>query len=243
MKTIKTTLTVILIIFVSLKAQPQEKDNLLRIQGDAFVSATPEIMVVNIPIQHKDSVYERCMEVLALKFNLLKKSLNQKYIPEKSIKSDDLNIQENFKWNQREQVPDGYIGRVNVVIEQKYTPDNLNIIINTLNNEKFNFGYNVTFSLSEEQKDSLREKVIKLALEDASIKADIITKKMNIKLSEISEVNFGGTRYNNDYLTMEEEESEVFYIVEDGERVERITLNPKMLQIQKSIVVVWKIEQ
>jgi hypothetical protein len=240
MKKTITFLLVGILLFSSMSVSSQVNENLLKIQGDAIIYAVPEVLIVNIPIQTKDSIYENCSKELINKYNQLKDALIKNNIDEKSIKSDKLSINENYSYLSHERKFDGYVGSINVTIELTYTANKLNSIINTLKNESFKFGYNLSFKLSENQKNTQLEKAIELAIRDAKNKADIIAKSINITLVGIQEINFGYTNSRNDLLIVENEM--VFSIMDDDVEME-INLNPQMISIHKSIGIIWKIEQ
>ena len=199
----KKTILLLTILFLGITLFGQKQDNLLKIKGNAVLYQVPEIMTVNIPMHVTDSLYENCSIKLTEVHKELKDALIASGIERSAIKTDDLNVGEKTKWTKEGRIPDGFLGSVSVKIEMKYSPDMLNKIINTLKNNSFNFGYNVDFRLSEEQKLQTLENVLEYAIDDAEKKAEIIAKNLNIKLSEIYEVNFGYSSGNFDILTPE----------------------------------------
>ncbi len=241
MKYMIKTIIVNVLLLLSVSVFSQVKNNQLKIQGEAVLYETPEILIVNIPIHTKDSVYEECSNRLIYTYDKLKWALSEKGIKEELIRTDRFNIQENYTWTSNQRKFDGYVGNLNVTIELEYTVKTLNTIINVLNKDSFNFGYNLNFKLSEIQKSTLLEKVIDLAIKDATNKARIIANSLNVKLSEIKEVNFGYTSTRYDLLIVEDDmELEVLDSEVGGNK---LSLNPQQLSIRKSIGVVWLIEQ
>ncbi len=218
----------------------QGNSNVLKVQGEAIFQVAPEVLVVNIPIQVKDPVYERCTKQLVANYNLLKAALVENNIEEEAIKSDNLSVNENYTWDQRERKFEGYIGNLRVSVEQEYTVEKLSSIIETLKSEEFRFGYNISFKLSEKQKSDQLEKAINLAVEDAMNKAKIIAGAANIKIGEIQEINFGYSAPTHELLTRSKE---VFYNVEDAGGKMELNLNPQLIQIQKSVGIIWEIEE
>jgi uncharacterized protein YggE len=233
-----------LVLFLGLSLFAQLQDNLLKIKGNAILYQVPEIMYVNIPIQITDSLYENCSVKLTKVHKQLKDELIANGIKKNTIKTDDLNVGEKTKWTREGRISDGFQGSVSVRIEMEYSPKMLNKIINTLKDNSFNFGYNVNFGLSEEQKLQTLENAIESAISDAERKAEIIAKKLNVKLSEIQEVNFGYSTGSFDILTPENDA--VFYDLEEEEDSEEslvMDINPKKVRIDKTINVIWKIEK
>ncbi len=238
----KNILTFIILV-LSLTCLAQSKNNVLKIKGSAILYQIPEIMYVNIPIQVSDSLYENCSFKLANIHKELKQRLIKNGIKKTNIKTDDLSVGEKTKWTREGRIPDGFQGSASMKIEMNYSQEKLSIVINTLKDEEFNFGYNVDFGLSEEQKSKTLEKSIELAIDDAEVKARIIAKKMNLKLLEIQEINFGYSAGDFDILTPEDDV--VFCIVEeeDSEETIEIDISPKKIKINKTINVIWEIER
>ncbi len=230
-----------ILILAAATVSAQEKSNVINVQGEAIFKVTPKIFVVNIPIQIKDSVYENCTKRLVEKYNLLKDALIKNKINEESIQSDNLSVNENYIWDQREQKFDGYIGNIQVTVEQEYTVEKLSAVIETLKDEEFKFGYHISFKLSEKQKAEQLEKAINMAVEDANNKAKMIAKAMNIKLGEIRNINFNSSGGSHDILTMED--SEVMFSAARSEAKLELNLNPQLIEIQKRIGIVWEILQ
>lgn len=237
----KTRILLILIICISLNAFPQINDNLLKVQGKSIIYETPELMVANITISSKDSIYAQCSERLIKNYNQIEKEFVKNGISNKKLKSGGLNINENYSWTGRERKMDGYLGNIMITLELTYSAKSLNTVIKTLKGNKFPVSYNLSFKLSNKQKEDLLKKAIELAIEDAKKKATYISQSMNIKLSEIKDINYGYTSYQSDLLTSN---TELFFMVDDEAELEQdITLNPEKLEIKKTIGIIWSIEQ
>ena len=239
----KKSLLIITILVLSITCFAQLKDNVLKIKGNAILHQVPEIMYVNIPIGVSDSLYENCSIKLSKIHKILEGRLVKNGIKESNIKTDNLSVGEKIKWTKEGRVQDGYQGSVSMKLEMRYSLKKLSIVINTLKDKEFNFGYDISFGLSEEQKSKTLEKSIELAIDDAKMKAQIIAKKMDIKLLEIKEINFGYSSENFDILTLEDEA--VFCVMGEEEADEEISINisPEKIKIAKSINVIWKIEK
>jgi uncharacterized protein YggE len=239
----KKSILILVVLISGLQCFGQLKDNLLKIKGNAILYQIPEIMYVNIPIELTDSIYENCSIKLAKIHADLKHHLVKNGIKKKDLKTDNLSIGKKTKFTKNGRIPDGFQGSISVKIEMKYSQTDLNKIINVLKNENFDFGYKVGFGLSEEQKSQTLRKSIELAIDDAEIKAQIIGSKMQLKLLEIKEINFGYSGGNFDVLTPESEISSVEYEEEVSSKELEIDINPKKIRITKSVNVIWRIEK
>lgn len=239
--TLLTLLTAFL-LFASFGAGSQESRQVLKVQGEALFEVEPEIMVVQIPIQIKDENYENCTKQLVDTYNRLKDALVENQIEEDAIRSSNLNVRENFRWEQNEQKFAGYIGSISVTVEQDYNMKNLSTIINVLKDEAFRFGYNVGFKLSEKQKAEQLEKAINMAVEDAQNKAKIIAGAMNVELTEIEEINFDAYASRITPITRSDSKLSLMNSMQADSGIS-LDVNPQLVPIMKSIEIIWKIKQ
>ena len=236
----KNRIVIALISLLGMNAFCQTDNNEIKVQGKAIIYETPELMVVNISVSAKDSIYSVCSDKLVANYNLMEKAFMNNGISKKDLKSDGLNINESYSWSGREREKDGYSGKISVVLELPYNSESLNIVMNTLKGNEFPVSYNLVFKLSRDQKEKLLQKSIELAIEDAKLKAKHIAISLNVTLGEIKDVNFGYTSYQNDLLTSE---TDVFYVLDEEEQVEQaLNLNPQKMEIKKTLGIIWKIK-
>ncbi len=232
----KILISLSLLLF-ALTSMGQIEGNFLKVEGKALVYATPEMMEINIPVEVKTADYEACSKKLTDVFQKLVSELTANGIEKEQIKTHRLKIEENTKWIKNERVHDGYIASLNVSIQQKYTPNNINIIINTLMKNQFKFGYRVDFYLSEKQKSDLLKQTIENAIKDAKNKAKIIAKNLDLRLLKVKEINFG----KNNFFSANDDEiipvTRQFTTGSSG----KLNLNPKQISIAKTIYIIWKI--
>lgn len=228
-----------ILVFGCLNSFSQLSSNELKVQGESHFSVTPEEMIVHIDVNTKDSIYSICSEELLKRYNLLIEILTTGGIEKEFIKTRDFKIKENYDWEKGVRIPRGFIGSINVILTSKYSPEKLNSIIGTLKNNDKEFTYSVSFQLSEKQKNELLEKSIKFALEDATLKAKLISESLNLKLVGVKEINFGYTPPREDYFAS----GDIFesYFLED-KMSDGIVLNPQKIEIRKSIGIIWEVK-
>ncbi|MCF8222957.1 MAG: SIMPL domain-containing protein [Bacteroidales bacterium] len=237
----KPKLLLLPFVLLSLNSFCQTNDNLISIQGNAIICEIPELFVTNISISSQDSLYSKCSDLLIENYNQIEMAFEKNGIPKKELKSGGINISESYSWTGRERKMNGYQGNISVILELPYNKQTLNTVINTLKNNEFPVSYNLSFKLSNSQKETLLKKAIELAIENAEKKANYIAESMGFKLSKIKDINFGYTSYKNDILT---DDTNVFSMIEEEEVMEQdISLNPQKLEIKKTIGVVWIIEE
>ncbi len=237
---IKKALSVLIIFIISMNLKAQTNNNVLKVQGLAEVKAVPAVMIINIPLQAKDPDYEKCTNKLTSVFNDLTAALVKTGINKNFIKSGQLNITEDYKYMDRDRVLIGYIGNINLEIEMENNPKNLQKVMKTLNDERFKFGYNVGFKLSEIQKDSLRAEAITAAVIDAKQKAKTLAEALEVRLGKIHVINFEYEDGGDHPLMMEKN---MRYAMTSNSGGEAIELNPKEISITKTVGVIWLLDQ
>src|SRR5690554_4794694 len=236
-KKITTTLLLILSIMT---VSAQSPESVIKVRGEAIVRAVPEVLNIRIPLQTKAKTYEECTNLLTSTFNDLNAALVKSGIDKKRIYSNQLSISEDYNYQDRERVLIGYVGTITLSLELPHTEKNLNRVMRTLNDERFKFGYQASFSFSEAQKDSLREEAIKLAVSDAKVKAKILAEALSVSLEEIKEVNFEFSDGGNDVIIMRQSMLAESKMSDGGSDIK---LNPQEQEISKSVGVIWRISQ
>lgn len=238
---LKMLFTPLLLCALTLSSMAQENVNILKVKGIAEVKTTPSLMRINIPLTVKDIDYQTTTTKLTQVFNDLTKALTKTGIAKESIKSGNLRIAEDYNYVDRERVLVGYIGTIHLNIELTNSPENLHKVMKTLNDQRFKFGYNVSFSLSESQKDSLRKEAIEKAVVDAKQKAAILANAMDVKIGEIQEINF---EYGDAIPSPLTRNVTMRYAAKlEDASAEQIELNPDEITLTKSVDIVWEIIQ
>ncbi|MEM9050713.1 MAG: SIMPL domain-containing protein [Bacteroidota bacterium] len=217
----------------------QAQTSILKVKGEATVSAIPELMNVIIPLQAKAESYEATSDQLTKTYNDLSAALVKAGIENEAIKSNSMSINADYQYIERQRQLVGYLGAIRLSIELERSQENMNAIVNTLKNEAFNFGYNLSFSLSEKQKEALLEEALTKAVEDGKRKAEILSTSLDVKIITLQEVNYGYVdggrgvfepRYlGNDTMEMKAASDEA------------PSLNPNEIEVRKEVGLIWKV--
>ncbi len=211
--------------------------SVMKVQGQARVFAIPEMLEVNIPVQVKEATYEACSSQLVTTYNDLSTALIKAGINKDEIKSSGLNIQEYYNYYERERKLEGYTGNIQISIKLAHSDEKLQSIMRTLRDERFKFGYNLGFSLSEKQKETLEAEAIKNAIADATMKGTSIVNGLGMKVVSVHEVNYGYTTGNQDILTREN----VYMAKADMEQTGDLQLNPQLQEVYRNVGIIWHI--
>lgn len=217
----------------------QKNANLIKVQGNAQVYDTPELLVVNMSLKSKALQYDECSDQLVSNYNQLEAAFQKSNFDKTKLKSSGVNINENTTWYQGKSKKEGYNGSMSVTLEVPFANKSINTIMNTIKKLEFSVPYSLNFKLSEAQKKKLLEETIAMAVNDAKSKATHLATALGVKLGKVKEVNFGYTNSNDNILVPEYSRMESVNM-KSGKN---LNLNPQKIQIKKSVGVVWKIEQ
>lgn len=236
----KRFLMIIALCVISLAGVFAQEESNIKVLGVASVNATPENVVVYIPVSVEKATYAECYTELVDKLSKLQESFRKIGVEEKELKISGFSIRENYKYVEKEDESKviGYYGSASFTIEDSYDKDLLQEIINVVSQNEVS--YNVSFKLSEEQKEKLRVEAIEKAVKDAKDKALILAKSSGVVLGNIITIKYGvGTEeiYSDDRLS-----GAVFGYASSPRRVASVDLSPQEITIKKKVIIVWAID-
>ena len=224
----------LLILGLSLTAQ--EKYNTLEVIGKATIKEMPEEIVFRIPIKIVDATYLGCSNRLAATLNELKKDLLNNEIEENWIKTINYSISENIVYKDGHRKQDGFIGKVNITVKSKYSPELISKVLESINSLELN--YAIQFSMSEDQKQKLTKIAMVKAVEDAQQKAMILSEATNVKLIGIAKISYGLDSYRPEPFMTER----VLDSKENGSISNDLSLSPSLISLFKTVMIEWNIE-
>ena len=177
------------------------------------------------------------------KMDEIKKLFTKNGIDEELIKTNSFSIREVQKYDPelRQSVFEGYEANIPVTIRTKKDYEKNDIIFELIkNNLQSNF--NLNFALSEEQMETVKEKLIQLAVEDAKQKASVIAQSAEVKLGKIKSIQYGETRMIGPYNTnMELMRAESMPAMSAAKADITSVLSPDEIEMRTNIVIAWEI--
>lgn len=218
--------------------------NKIKVVGQAEVFATPDVMLFDITLKVKDSLYNRIHEKLVDKYKVLETSLLSIGLTKDDVRSNGVVVSEESKYIKNRSVFDGYSGKMHVSVKRKFSYKLLGAIMFGL--KKSDLDYYCSYEFSSDLKQDIKKKVIEEATKDALVKAKIMAKTLGLKLKGVSEIRYGDFRYNREDVIISQDyydDEEMVAIGSDynlpAPPVPVIT--PQKKSIIKSVVVIWNI--
>ncbi len=245
MKKISILLIIAVFFTSSIFAQNAISENrIITIEGKSSVKLMPEDLSFTVQLSEKSADYQKCAEMAVEKMEKIKKLFVKNGIDENLIKANSYSIREVQKYDPelRQQVFDGYEANIPITIRTKKDYKKNDVIFELIK-DNLQSNFNLNFSLSDEQIDAVKEKLIALAIKDAQQKADWITKSAAIKLGQIKSIQYGEPRmigrFNNNMELMNFDNMPAMR--ESSAKISSV-LSPDEIEMQTNIMVSWEIE-
>jgi uncharacterized protein len=239
-------LTAFLLILLPIigKAQYQQSDNTISVQGIFITKETPEQIDFYLTIRYVSPDFKSCSDSLLTITQAISNLLEKNGIKREMIRVSQISVNENYVYIQGERTKQGFIGSSRIEIQSILTQALTEKIFKSVVDFQYDVEYSVSFSLSEQQKEKLRKTSLEKAIQDAKEKAEIIASTNNLRLLRINKINFDdNTRFpmHSEYDIVKE----VLLTRLDYERpsISELNLNPKEIAIVKSVVIEWIIKE
>ena len=190
MKRIILSLAVIVFSLGSF-AQTNE-DGIITVEGKSEVKLLPEEIWFNVSLTVKDQDYKTCADLAVQKLAEIKSLFTENGIEKDMIKTNRYSVREIQRHNAelRKMVSDGYQATIPLTVRTNRDYDKNNVIFKLIK-DNLESNFNMNFALSEEQIAEVKARLIKLAVDDAKEKAEIITQAAEVKLGKIAQIQYG----------------------------------------------------
>ena len=231
----KVTYLLMLFVVSATNISAQLNQSSLQVVGKATIKEMAEEIVFRIPLKIIDSSYVGCNDRMSRTLNEFKKELKIKGIPEKLIQTSNFSITENMIYEEGKRVQKGYQGSVNIVVADKYSPQLIEKVLESISG--FQLNYRINFAMSDNQKTRLTKIAMVNAVEDAKQKALILAEASNVQLGSILKISYGIDQYRPEPFLSERMMSNQ----SDQRSQNELNLSPPMTSLYKSVLIIWEI--
>ncbi len=214
-------------------------------QGKSTVKQVPEIISFFVEFELRDKDYDKCTSLALGKIDTIKMKFKDIGLDDEIIKTASYSIQELTERDNRtrEMIHLGYLARIPVGIKMDANDPNTNDVFELLKST-FKSQIRISFELSPEQVEKVKESLLDLAVKDASAKAKILAKSLDIELGKVIKVQYGDpevirnfTRSYNDLRSTER-----MMAASSISRSSITTLTPPEMGMVASVVLAWEIK-
>ena len=207
-KSIKITLIIVLgvIITVLIGAislngifQGQSNANTISVDGVSSVKAMPNLISVYFNIETKAKTSENATKLNSDIVEELKSNLIAQGFDEKKIQTQNFNVYPNYEWIGGKQVDKGFIATHSLIIEMSADEsDKIGQAIDAGVSAGAGIS-SINFELTQEKQNEYKAEAMKLAAQDAKIKAQATASGLDKKIGDLVSVqisNFGYYPWN-----------------------------------------------
>ncbi|WP_321345949.1 SIMPL domain-containing protein [uncultured Draconibacterium sp.] len=239
----KTILSLAIMLFAFGSFAQNNQNGILTVEGKSSVKLAPEEISFTVNFSVKNDDYKQCAEMSVEKMDEIKKLFIKNGIDEDLIKTNSFSIREVQKYDPqtRKSVFDGYEANIPVTIRTKKDYEKNDKIFELIK-DNLQSNFNLNFALSEEQMEAVKEKLIKLAVEDAKQKAAVIAQSAELEIGKIKSVQYGEPRMIGTYNTnMELMRAESMPLLSASKADITSVLSPDEIEMRTNIVIAWEI--
>jgi len=241
----KKSITIVLLSILSITSFSQDEFcEAIVTEGEARIRMTPGIVRFNINLEIKDTSFVKCAELALQKISDIKNQFAENDIDTTLIKTISYSVREEMAYDEkvRRQVFVGYIAGIPVSVKTELNNPAANKIFEIIK-KNFKSNLDISFELSEAQKNKIKDELIRLAVQDATSKAKVLTESLHVKLGEISKVQYGEpqqirnfTRSNYDLVS-----SPQLTGANESMKMNFNTLTPAEIVMSTNVMLAWRI--
>jgi hypothetical protein len=213
------------------------------VEGIATLKALPDVTSVYFTIETKGATSVEAKDANNVIYSALVKEMISEGFEENDVKTESFNIYENTYWdsNSRKQVTDGYKATRYLKMElSSEDGDKLSEVIDAGVNAGAGISY-INFELSQESQNKYKAEALKLASQDATIKADSIASGFDKELGRLISVQISSFGYYPWNVYSAKSESGMTY--EDSIAVQEAatSIQPSDQDITASVTATFKL--
>jgi uncharacterized protein YggE len=216
-------------------AQHHTPTSQLEVTGAAQLAIAPDTGVLNISLSHIEMQFGKAITGLEKKAADIKAQIEKIGFSKDDIMTDNFQVRKNTLYRNNRQIDSGYVATQQVHLEFKNTVSNLSKILTQFSESASEFDLNFSFKLSDPLKETVQDRLIKLAVEDAFKKAELISAASKTSLQKVIRIQYGnsfnpGLRAESDMMNLK-----VASAMSEG-------FSPSDQVFSGSILVVWGLE-
>ena len=163
--------------------------NTISTSGQATIDAVPDLVGVYFNIETKASTSEKATQDNAEIVEALKVELFKQDFSNDDIETISFNVYPNYNWNNGQQTTNGYIATHQIRVKVPITEsEKVGEIIDAAVSAGAGISY-INYELTTESQNRYKVEAIKLASEDARVKAEAMAAGLNKKLGSLVSVS------------------------------------------------------
>lgn len=162
----------------------------IEIGGYGEMKVTPDQGILYISIDALEMQFGEAVTSLGKKEKHILKLIASLDYEKEIVKTTHFSVRENTIWRNGTRYDSGFIASQSMSFEFPNTKEQIAKIINGFSDKKTDAQINFSFKLSDELKDKLNAQVLKLAVDDAKMNAELLAKYSGVSIKSILKINY-----------------------------------------------------
>lgn len=225
-----------LLAFISIMLFAQA-NSVLTVLGQASLKVVPDVTTVTIVLSSIHQEYDVAISNLEQKATDLKNFLKDQKISDNYIDSENFKVDKHYNFVNGERKYVGFSAKLWIDLKFQNDNDLVNTIINSINKSKAKSEISINYELSLEKQGSVKNRLIKLAIEDARENAKLIAESTGYSLAKIIKINYGVRE--NVVIDNSMNNLMVQKTMSAGATRESFTISPKEVVKSTQIIIYW----
>lgn len=181
----------LLLISTTFWTVAQDETSILRVKGNSELSVKPTRTVISLTIKSVNPTYAGSVENLIKRVDILHQALRGIQFKEHEIITSNFSVSEHRVMKDRQWVVDGFAAVQTINVQFEQDKERLLAVLNTSASSSSTPDISLSFELDNERKLKLKSELIKLAVKDAKVKAELIATEAGYEIIGIQEINYG----------------------------------------------------
>lgn len=179
-----------ILILASGSILAQNSISTLNVKGGATLNVRPTQTVVTFNITETKTSYEESIQGLTSKVDLLGKSLQKVGFEQSQIRTSNFDIRKNIVYDKGQREDKGFIASQTLRVTFQQNKEQLIKILNEATKSQADASIQIRFELIATDKKNFQDKLLKLAVEDARSKAELIATASGYTVSGIKNITY-----------------------------------------------------
>ena len=180
-----STVIIVLALIALFVFKPVSTSNIVNVQGVATIKAMPDLITVSFNIETKNKTSAGATEENTKIYEDLVVSLVLLGFERKEIVTESFNVYPDYDWVNGRQIDNGYVASHSVKIELSIDEsDQISEVIDAGVNAGAGIS-SINFELTQESQNKYKAEAMKMAAEDARIKAEAVASGFNKKVGNL----------------------------------------------------------
>lgn len=214
----------------------------LQVRGVGHLESPPDVAILNIELKTIQREFPEAVSAIESDYQQMAKHLETQGFSNDEIKTRDYGIRSNWVYRQERSYDSGFVGSHNLTVELANTRENLAKTIKSFSKSPVKARLYITFTVSDSLRETIKNAIIKKAIEDARQKANLIAEASGQQLGKIVKVTYGTSASGPQYFTEMYDIQATMQPAPDELDQEQATYTVKELSFEDEVMITYTLK-